>query len=448
LATIAAGAAAFVAAADAAPQDTGVHWPVFRGPGSSGIAEGYATAVEWDAETGENVLWKTSIPGLAHASPVVWGDRVYVTTAISARDNSVRVGLYGNIAPVEDDSVHTWKVYALDKHSGAIVWERTAKQGVPTIKRHTKSTHASATMATDGELVIAYFGSEGLYAYDTRGNLVWDKDLGVLDAGYYVVPTAQWGVASSPIIHDGKVIVLADVQDDGFIAAFDLEDGTEIWRTPRAEVPTWGTPNVYEGASGDQIVVNGYHHIGAYDPDTGEEIWRMRGGGDIPVPTPVFAHDLIYITNAHGRMAPIYAVRPDARGDISLQDDESSSDAIAWSYDRGGAYMQTPLVYGDYLYNSRDNGALSVYDARSGERIYQARLGEGGGFSASPVAADGKVYFTGEDGDIFVLRAGAEFELLATNPMGEVCMATPAISEGIMLFRTQGHVVAIGAPTP
>jgi outer membrane protein assembly factor BamB len=424
----------------------GVDWPIFRGPRASGIAEGFATATTWDAESGQGVLWKTPIPGLAHSSPIVWGDRVFVPTAISSADNSLRVGLYGDITPVEDDSVHTWKVYALDKRSGEIVWERTAHTGVPRVKRHTKATHASATMATDGAHVIAYFGSEGLYAYTTAGELLWKKDFGVLDAGYYVVPEAQWNVGSSPIIYDGKVILQADVQRDSFIAAFELADGSEVWRTARNDVPTWGTPNVYESDGGSQIVVNGYRHIGAYDADTGAEIWRMEGGGDIPVPTPVFAHELIFITNAHGRGAPIYAIRPSASGDISLAEGESSNRGIAWSTPREGAYMVTPLVYGDYLYNLKNNGALAVYDARSGEQMYQARLGRGGGFTASPVAADGKVYFSSEDGDIFVVAAGPEFELLATNPMGEVCMATPAISEGLLLFRTVGHVVAIAAP--
>lgn len=431
-----------------AQQGSGVNWPVFRGPGSSGIAEGFATSTTWNAETGDNVLWKTPIPGLSHSSPVVWGDRVFVTTAISPSNNSLRVGLYGDIAPVRDNSEHTWKVYALNKYTGAIVWEHTPHTGVPAIMRHTKSTHASATMATDGNYVIAYFGSEGLYAYDMDGELVWKKDLGVLDAGYYVVPEAQWGIASSPIIYDGKVILQVDIQNDAFIAAFDIVDGAEIWRTTRNEVPTWGTPNVYLSDYGAQIVVNGYRHIGAYNPDSGSEIWKMRGGGDIPVPTPVFAHGLIFITNAHGDWSPIYAIRPDATGDISLTEGENVNEHIVWSVPRGGGYMVTPIVYGDYLYNLRNNGALGVFDANSGELMYQARLGVAGGFSASPVATGGKLYFTGEDGDIFVLKAGPRFQLLATNQMGEVCMATPAISEGMLLFRTQGHVVAIAAAAP
>ena len=435
-------------AAGSIRQQDGVNWPVFRGPGSSGISEGHATATTWNAETGDNVLWRTPIPGLAHSSPIVWGDRVYLTTAISSADNSLRVGLYGDIAPVRDDSEHAWKVYALDKGDGSIIWEQTAHTGVPAVMRHTKSTHASATMATDGAHLVAYFGSEGLYTYDMDGELLWKKDLGVLDAGFFMVPEAQWGVASSPIIYDGKIILLADVQEESFIAAFDVADGTEVWRTGRNDVPTWGTPNVHEGEGGPQIVVNGYRHTGGYDAGNGEEVWRLNGGGDIPVPTPVFAHDLIFIANAHGQWSPIYAIRSDAAGDISLREGQDSNEHVAWSIARGGAYMVTPIVYGDYLYNLRNNGALSVFDARTGERKYQARLGEGGGFSASPVAANGKIYFTSEDGDVFVVQAGPEFELLATNPMGEVCMATPAISEGVLLFRTQGHVVAVAPPTP
>ena len=258
--------AGYVPAGLGAQQGEGVNWPAFRGPSSSGIAEGFPAATTWNAETGDNVLWRTPIPGLSHSSPVVWGDRVFLTTAISPSNNSLRVGLYRDIAPVRDYSEHTWKVFALNKYTGAIVWEHTPHTGVPAVMRHTKSTHASATMVTDGKYVIAYFGSEGLYAYDMDGQLLWKKDLGILDAGYYLVPEAQWGIASSPIIYDGKVVLQVDIQSEAFIAAFDIANGAEIWRTKRNDVPTWGTPNVYISDYGPQIVVNGYRHIGAYNP--------------------------------------------------------------------------------------------------------------------------------------------------------------------------------------
>ena len=423
----------------------GVNWPSFRGLNGSGISEGYSTPARWNAETGENVGWKTPIPGLGHSSPTVWENMIFVTSAVSGQEKPVlKVGLYGDIAPVNDDTVHSWRVYCLDRRTGRQLWEQTAHAGVPKIKRHTKATHANSTVATDGKHVVAFFGSEGLYCYDLKGKLLWKKDLGLLDSGYYVVPSAQWGSASSPIIYKNTVIVQCDVQKGSFIAAFSLKDGGEIWRTPRNDVPTWSTPAIFETGSRAQLIVNGYRHIGGYDAATGQEIWKLTGGGDIPVPTPVIAHGLVFITNAHGRMAPIYAVRLGATGDISLKGEEKANQHIAWSQTREGAYMQTPLVYGDYLYTCRDNGVLSCYEARTGNRVYQVRLADGRtGFTASPVAGDGKIYFTSEEGEIHVVKAGPEFELLAKNPMGEICMATPAISEGSLFFRTQGHLVAI-----
>ncbi len=424
----------------------GVNWPSFRGLDARGISEGFPAPVRWDAVKNENIRWKTPIPGLGHSSPVVWEDRVFITTAISGQAKALlKVGLYGDIKPVDDASAHTWKVICLDKKTGKILWEQVAHSGVPKIKRHPKSTHANSTAATDGRRVIAFFGSEGLYCYDMQGRLLWKKDLGVLDAGFFMVPDAQWGTASSPVIHDSMVLIQADVQKDSFIAAFDIRDGKEVWRIPRNDVPTWSTPTVHRTPAGEQLIVNGFRHVGGYDFRTGKELWRMKGGGDIPVPTPVVAHELIFITNAHGSMAPIFAVRLNAAGDISLQGDELANSYIAWSQKREGAYMQTPLVYGDYLYNCRDNGILSCYVATTGERKYQVRLADGRtGFSASAVASDGKVYYTSEDGDINVVKAGPEFEVLATNPMGEACMATPAISEGMLFFRTQEHLVAVG----
>jgi len=422
-------------------------WPRFRGPHASGIAEGHATAVTWDIGSGANILWKTPIPGLAHSSPVVWGDSVFLTSAVNeAGEALLKVGLYGSIDPVPNETAHRFVVYRIDKRTGKILWERVAHEGVPRRARHPKSTHASASPATNGQRVVVFFGSEGLYCYDMEGRLIWKKDLGALDAAFFRAPAAQWGFASSPVIHDDVVYIQCDVLNDPFLAAFDLNTGRELWRTPRDDVPTWSTPTVHRTPDRTLLLVNGWKHIGGYDAETGKEVWRLRGGGDIPVPAPVVAHDLVFITNAHGDEAPIYAVRLDAAGDISLHEGESSNAHIAWSIERGGAYMQTPLVYGDYLYSCRDNGVLSCFEARTGERLYQKRLGRGGtGFTASPVAADGKLYFTSEEGDVYVVKAGPEFELLATNALDEVTMATPAISDGTLYFRTSAHLVAVGA---
>ena len=436
----------FIAAGvGAAPPAPSPNWPSFRGPRASGVAEGHATAASWSVEKEEGILFRVKVPGLAHSSPVVWGDSVYVTSAVSGGEAPLKVGLYGDIDPVPNEGKQRYVLYRIDKRTGTVRWERTAHEGVPRRPRHTKSTHANPTPATDGRRVVAYFGSEGLYAYDTEGKLLWKKDLGPLDAAFFRAPDAQWGVASSPIVHDGVVYLQVDVLNDPFLAAFDVETGRELWRTPRKDVPTWSTPTVHEAGGRTLLFVNGWKQVGGYEAKTGKEVFWLKGGGDIPVPAPVVAHDLVFVTNAHGPSSPIYAIRTSATGDISLPEGKTASEHVAWSVERGGNYMQTPLVYRDLLYTCRDNGVMSVYRARTGERLYQERLGGGStGFSASPVAADGKVYFTSEEGDVFVVKAADTFELLAKNALGEVTMATPAISGGRLIFRTKGHLLAIG----
>lgn len=426
----------------ASDQEANVHWPSFRGEFARGIANGFPTPTEWSVPENRNIEWKTPIPGLAHSSPIIWGDRLFVTSvvAVDEKEAELKVGLYGAIAPVNDEGVQRFNVYCLDKETGEVLWVRTAIETVPKVKRHPKGSHASSTPATDGSHIVAFFGSEGLYCYDMEGNLLWEKNLGVLDAGYYRDLDAQWGFGSSPVIHDGLVIVQCDIQKESFIAALSVADGSEVWRTDRDEVPTWGTPTIDVTNGRRQIIVNGWRHIGGYDLRTGAELWRMEGGGDIPVPTPIVAHDLIFITNAHGRTAPILAIDVDAAGTIESFDDER----IAWSHSRRGNYMQTPIVVGEHLYLCHDAGVVTCYEARSGEMVYRKRLGGGGsGFTASPVAADGLIYFTSEDGEVYVVKAGEEFEILAVNQMGETCMASPAISQGTLFFRTRNHVVAI-----
>lgn len=425
----------------------GVDWPQFRGIAAQGIAEGFPTPTTWNVAEGKDVRWKTAVPGLGLSSPVIWGNLLCLTTAISGqKDASIKPGLYGNISPVTDDTSHEWRVSCLDKHTGSTVWQQTTYTGVPKIKRHTKSTHANSTLATDGERLIAFFGSEGLYAYDLKGRQLWKKDLGVLDAGFFQVPEAQWETGSSPIIHDGVVVVQADVLEGSFLAAFDAATGRELWRSSRNDVPTWSTPTVHQARGQTQILVNGMRHAGAYDFKTGREIWRLNGGGDIPVPTPVVHEGLIYFTNAHGPMAPVYAVRDTAAGELTLGDGAASNPAIAWSHLRDGGYMCTPLVYRGLVYIVKFNGVLSAFDARTGERKYQERLAGGtAAFTASPVASDGKVYLANEDGQVFVIKAGPTYELLALNDMGGPVLATPAISEGRLFFRTASHVMAIGA---
>jgi len=423
----------------------GIDWPQFRGIRASGVAEGHPVPAAWNVASGHGVAWKTPLPGLGLSSPIVWGDLVCLSTSISGeKEAGLKIGLYGNIASVEDDTEHEWRVSCLDKKTGAVKWQQTAHKGVPKVKRHTKSTHANSTLATDGERLIAFFGSEGLYAYDLKGKLLWKKDLGVLDAGYFQVPEAQWETGSSPVIHDNVVVIQADVQKGSFVGAFDARTGKELWRTARADVPTWGTPTIHTVNGRTQVIVNGWHHIGAYDFKTGKEIWKLKGGGDIPVPTPVVHDGLVFITNAHGRVHPVYAIRETATGDITLAEGTTSNEGVAWSYPRDGGYMCTPLVYRGLVYIVKYNGVLNVYDARTGEKKFQERLAGGtSAFTSSPIAADGKVYFASEEGHVLVLKAGPTYELVAENDMGESVLATPAISEGTLLYRTQGHVMAI-----
>jgi len=435
-----------VASINVSAQQGAQHWPSFRGVRGAGVADGPATPTTWDVPKGTGLRWKTPIAGLGHSSPVIWGKQLCVTTAKSGKaDAGLRLGLYGDIASVTDDTVHTWWLTCMDTSTGKVLFETKMHEGVPQVKRHTKSTHANSTLATDGTHLVAMLGSEGLFAFDMNGKQLWKVNLGPLDSGYYVVPAAQWEFGSSPIIHDGKVIVQADVQKGSFLGAFDVKTGKELWRTPRQDVPTWSTPTVHEVGGRAQVLVNGWRHMGAYDFTTGEELWRLKSvGGDIPVPTPVTGHGMVYLTSAHGPGAPVFAIKETARGDVTLAADATSNAHIAWSSPRDGAYMISPVLYRGLLYVSKNNGVFAVFDAITGEKVYQQRLGDGTtGFTASLVAADGKVYFTSEDGDVFVVKAGRTFELLAKNPLGDFAMATPAISDGTLYFRTGSAVIAV-----
>lgn len=421
-------------------------WPQFRGPFASGIMENVNLPESWDVNTGENILWQADIPGLGHSCPVVWDDKIFLTTAISGSGNdSLKVGLYGDIDEVGDRSVHEFWLFCIDKTTGKVLWKRLAHQGVPRTERHTKASHANPTPATNGKHVLAFFGSEGLFCYDFEGELLWKKDFGSMNAGPYTDPNVEWGFASSPIVHENRVIVQCDFLGDGFIASMDVETGKEIWRTPRDEISTWSSPNFYNKGGFRHIVVNGWTQIGAYDFDSGEQIWYLGGGGDAPTPTPVFAHDLIYIHGSHGRWSPIFAIRPESRGDITLAKDSTSSEFIQWSIKRGAAYMPTNLIYGDYLYNLRMNGNLTCFDALTGVQIYKKQIPDAMGITASGIASGGKLYYSLEQGDVIVVKAGPEFELLSRNPMNDVLMATPAISGNMLFFRTTKQLIAVAA---
>ena len=422
-------------------------WPSFRGPRASGVADGQALPERWSGVDGTNIRWRTPIPGLAHSSPIVQGGRVFVTSAISAdRDAAFRPGLYGAGTASTDRSVQRWVVYALDAATGEVLWEAVAAEGRPRDARHVKNTYASATPATDGRYVVALFGSQGLHAFDLEGRRVWTKDLGRLDAGAYDVPQLEWGPASSPIIAGDLVIVQCDTQGESFLLAVDVHTGDTVWRTARDELPSWGTPSVYDGPTGAAIITNGSNFIRGYDLRTGRERWRLGGSSRITAPTPIVAGDLLIVASGRAPEAPIFAVRRAATGDITLAPRQASSPAVAWRLPRRGPYMPTPIAYRGRLHALHDAGILDAYDVETGAEIYRRRIPHAGfGFSASPVAADGRLYLAGEDGVVFVVRAGARFELLAANDMGEPLMATPALAGGVMYVRGARHLFAVAA---
>jgi outer membrane protein assembly factor BamB len=422
-------------------------WPGFRGEGAAGVADGQHPPGAWDLKKPSPRTWKAAIPGLGHSCPVVWGGRVFVTTAVSSDPKSeFKPGLYGALTAAKDRSKHTWKVYCLDSKTGKILWERTAFEGVPKVRRHLKASHANATPATDGKRLVVSFASEGLYCYDLHGKQLWKQDLGVLDAGAFNDPDAQWEAGSSPALWNGLVIVQCDRQKDSYIAAFHAETGKPAWRTPRDEPPSWGTPTVVEGKAGPELVANGTNAVRGYDPRTGQERWWLRRNSQITVPTPFLGEGLIFVTAGYRPVQPIYAVWPGARGDLSLKSGEESSAQIAWSKVRGGPYMPTPICYRGHLYTLSNAGQLTCYEARSGKLVYRERLGGTSGYTASPVAADGRLYFTAEDGRVEVVQAGPAFRLLAANELGDACLATPAISDGMIYFRTQKYLLGIARP--
>jgi outer membrane protein assembly factor BamB len=421
------------------------NWPSFRGPQASGIAEGQNLPDRWNGTTGEHVAWKTRIPGLAHSSPIVWEDRILVTTAVSSQaDATFKHGLFGEGDASTDRSVQKWNVLSLDKRTGKIAWESTAYEGVPKEKRHVKNTYASSTPATDGKHIIAFFGSQGLYCFDSGGRLIWKKDLGVLDLGAYDAPEYEWGTASSPIIYGNKVFIQCDTQKQDFLLALDIDTGATLWKADRDELPSWGTPTIYPGSKRVELLTNASNFIRGYDPETGKELWRLGGSSQITAPTPIFSRDLIVVASGRRPEAPVFVIRAGASGDITLAKGATASDQIALSRQQRGSYMPTPLIYGEYLYVLANQGILDCYELSTGKEIYRQRLAhQGGGFSASPVAADGRIYLSSEDGDVFVVKAGKDFALLATNPMGERLMATPALSAGRMIIRAEHTLFAV-----
>lgn len=428
--------------------ETEQNWPTFRGPGVRGIAEGYPTRATWNADQ-ENgamsgVLWRAEIPGLGHSSPILWGNRIFIATAVRLSGKApLRIGDYGDNKAAQDNEEQKWMILCFDKKSGKRLWERVIRTGKPVVERHQKSSHANTTLTTDGQRLVAFFGSEGLYCFDLDGKLLWSKDLGLMNVGRYGI---GYGFGSSPVLHRDRIVLLCDDPKTPFITTLRLADGKELWRVSRQGdcERSWGTPLIYADGTRTQVVTNGWPFIVSYDLETGKELWRLNGGGDNPIPSPFVADGWIVITNSHGGKSPIYTIRPSAKGNISLPDGSSSNEAIVWSNMNGGTYISTPVVYGGYLYLANRNGVLRCYEFKTGRKMYEERLGVDSAFSSSLVAADGKIYCPAEEGIVYVIKSGPTLEVLAKNQMGEPCLATPAISQGIIYFRTAGSLMAVG----
>ena len=420
-------------------------WPQFRGPNASGVAEAFVEQAPV-FDLGKDLAWKVPIAGLAHSSPIVSGDRVIVATAVGPQDDpQLRLGLYGAGDAADDMGPHRWELICLDARNGTRQWETTVYEGTPRAKRHIKATHCNATPATNGQVIVALMGSEGLFCTDMNGVMKWRVDLGDMDMGAYNAPTYEWGPASSPIIYENLAIVQVDTQAEDYVAAFDLSNGKEVWRTARDELPSWGTPTVYRGSRGVELVTNGANLLRGYDPKTGEQLWELGGSSPITAPTPIFVDDLIVVASGRRPNKPIFAIRPGARGDITLPDGETSSRYIAWHKVKVGSYMPTPIIVADKLFVLENNGVFAAYDLYSGEQYYKVRVAHGGsGFSASPVAAGEIIYLPGEDGELFAVRAGTEYQELGRTELGETQMATPAIAGNVLYARGRHHLFALG----
>jgi outer membrane protein assembly factor BamB len=415
-------------------------WPQFRGPQSTGVADDPALPETWSAT--RNVVWKTEIPGSGWSSPVVWGDRIFLTSVISTvAPEAPKKGLYfgGNREGIPTDE-HRWMVYAVDWKTGKIVWEREVHRGSPRSSHHLKNTYASETPVTDGERVYAYFGNLGLFVFDMEGKPVWSQHWGPFRTRY------GWGTAASPVLHKERVYVVNDNDDQSFLAALDKRTGKQIWRVARDEASNWSTPFIWENGQRTEIITTGTRNVRAYDLD-GKVLWELGGMSSIVIPTPFAQHGLLFLASGYvgDNVRPVFAVRPSARGDISLKESETGNEYIAWYQRQAGPYNPSPLVYGDFYYTLLDRGMMTCHEARTGREIYgkQRMDPETTAFTASPWAYNGKIFALSEDGDTFVIQAGAEFKVLGKNPLDELSMATPAIARGSLIIRTASKLYRI-----
>jgi outer membrane protein assembly factor BamB len=416
------------------------NWPQWRGPDGQGVSVETGLPIEWSNT--KNVKWKTPLAGRGHSSPIVWGKKIFLTTAldgevIPGRTPGVTHKMSDGSDFVHPDAVganlkHTFKVICVDRDTGKILWERVAYEGPVYDSRHKKASFASSTPATDGKYVFAFFGSEGLYAYDFKGTLLWKQQFNKLG-------TASVGYGVSPILYENLVILQCD--DSGlnsFIVAFDKKTGKEAWRVPRKVDVTWSTPVLVHTPARTELVASAAEAIIAYDPLTGKELWRHKGLESNAVPTAVVSKDLVVVTSGYPTKIAL-ALRGGGSGDVT------GTSRLVWSYNKGTAYVPSPILYGDYVYLMTDRGLLTCLDAKTGKMEYEgARVPKATTFMASPVAYEGKILLTSEEGDTYVLKAGPKHEVIRTNSLGEPVYASPAIADGKIFIRGQENLYCIG----
>ena len=406
-------------------------WPRFRG-NLAGVGVDHPDLPEtWS--TTENVRWKLDVPGLGWSSPVIWGDHLFITSVVNSEaQEAPKPGFYlGDWAASK--APHAWMVYDVDVATGKIRWERKVSDVSPAQPKHLKNTYASETPVTDGERVYVYFGNLGLFAFDMSGKPVWSKPMGPFKT------RNNWGAASSPALHRDRIYIVNDNDERSFIAAFDTRTGKELWRVDRKEGSNWSSPFVWEHEGRTEIVTTGTDRVRSYGTD-GTLLWELSGMSTITVTTPLARHGLLYISSGYvaDPNRPAYAIRPGASGDISLKPGETSNAFIAWALPTGAPYNPSPLVLGDVYYTLFDRGFFTAHDARTGKDVYprQRITANASAFTSSPWAYNGKIFAMSEDGDTYVMQAGSEFKVLGTNRLGEMALATPAVSNGSLYVRT------------
>jgi outer membrane protein assembly factor BamB len=418
------------------------NWPQFRGPGARGITTSTNVPEHWS--TSENVAWKAEIPGRGWSSPIVWGDRVFLTTAVNSGTNELpKKGLYvGGERANAPRPQHEWKVVCLDLSSGKVRWERVVHRGEPAGPVHVKNSYASETPVTDGERVYACFGNVGVFCLDFAGRVVWSRPLEPhkMHGG--------WGTAASLVLHRDRLYLVNDNEEKSYMLALDKGTGKEIWRVDREEKGNWSTPYVWENEQRSEIVTAGSGKVRAYDLE-GKLLWWFKGMSSITIATPYADRGLLYVTSGFiiDGSRPVYAIRPGGSGDISLQPGQTNNSSIAWCQPAAAPYNPTTLVYDGRLYVLYDLGVLSAFNAQTGELLYdRQKLPEGLRFTASPWAGNGRIFCLNEDGVTFVVRAGDRFELLHTNKLAEddMCLATPALAGDRVLIRSAARVYCIG----